>query len=167
SMKMFTDPSSAKATEGKPGFARYYLDMEASVGKMVFKKKGLMGKSVNIDLAFPALHGAFGEDGTIQGMFEMLGVPYVGCGVPASAIAMDKALTKIVMKDAGVPTTKFIHFIRSDWEANKSTIINQEINKLKWPVFVKPVHLGSSIGIGKVKAGDVKDLENKIEVALH
>jgi D-alanine-D-alanine ligase len=81
-------------------------------------------------------------------------------------MAMDKALTKIVMKDAGVPTTKFIYFYKQDWEASKSAV-SQSVNQLKFPVFVKPVHLGSSIGIGKVKPGDVKDLENKIEVALH
>jgi len=165
-LKLFTDPSFAEATEGKPKYVQYYLDLEAPAGKMVFKKKGFARKSVVIDIAFPAFHGAYGEDGTIQGMFEMLGVPYVGCGVPASAIAMDKALTKILMKDAGVPTTKFIYFYKQDWEAGKSAVI-QSINQLKFPVFVKPVHLGSSIGIGKVKAGDVKDLEQKIEVALH
>jgi D-alanine-D-alanine ligase len=168
-MKLFTDPSFAKATEGKPKYVQYYLDLEESVGEMVFKRKGFAGKSITIDIAFPALHGAFGEDGTIQGMFEMLGVSYVGCGVPASAIAMDKALTKIIMKDAGVPTTKFVFFYKQDWEKtdNRELITENIKNNLKWPVFVKPVHLGSSIGIGKVKAGDIKDLEQKIEVALH
>ncbi len=163
-LKFFIDPS--KKVEDEKKYYEYYLDMQELVGKMVFKRKGFLGKSIVIDVAFPALHGAFGEDGTIQGVFEMLGVPYVGCGVPASAIAMDKALTKIIMKDAGVPTTKFAFFYKQDWENSKPQIINQ-INQLKWPVFVKPVHLGSSIGIGKVKAGDIKDLENKIEVALH
>jgi D-alanine-D-alanine ligase len=163
-LKMFT--SADKKVEDEKKFSEYYLDLQESDGKMVFKKKGFRGEVITIDLAFPALHGAYGEDGAIQGMFEMLGVPYVGCGVPASAVAMDKALTKIIMKDAGVPTTKFLYFYKNDWEANRAAIINQ-IQQMKWPVFVKPVHLGSSIGIGKVKAGDVKDLENKIEVALH
>ena len=125
-----------------------------------------MGKSIVIDLAFPALHGSYGEDGTIQGMFEMLGIPYVGCDVPSSAISMDKALTKIMMRDAGIPTTKFIHFYKKDWAAGKQAIIDQ-IKQLRWPVFIKPVHLGSSIGIAKVKPGDEKDLEFRIEVALH
>ena len=163
-LKLFTDPN--KKAEDEKKYYEYYLDMQKSVGKMVFKRKGFAGKSITIDLAFPALHGTYGEDGTIQGMFEMLGVPYVGCDVPASAVSMDKALTKIVMKDAGIPTTKFIYFYKSDWEAGRSGII-EKIKILRWPVFVKPVHLGSSIGIGKVKAGDFKDLENKIEVALH
>ena len=175
SLKLFTDPTLTPSLSQRER-GRWLLDMENSNGKMVFKKKGLAGKSVIIDIAFPALHGAFGEDGTIQGMFEMLGVPYVGCGVPASAVAMDKALTKIVMKDAGVPTTKFIYFYKQDWEASRADIIGK-IKTLQWPVFVKPVHLGSSIGIGKVSAKggsasggkdkDIKDLEQKIEVALH
>src|SRR6202035_2418204 len=87
-MKMFTDVN--KKIEDEKKYLEYYLDLEASVGKMVFKKKGFTGKSITVDLAFPALHGTFGEDGTIQGVFEMLGLPYVGCGVPASAVAMDK-----------------------------------------------------------------------------
>lgn len=164
-LKMFTDPTLTPSLSQRER-ARWYLDMEESDGKMVFKKKGFRGEAVTVDLAFPALHGTFGEDGTIQGMFEMLGVPYVGCGVPASAVSMDKALTKIVMKDAEIPTTKFIYFYKSDWEKNRE-LVNQRISELKYPLFVKPVHLGSSIGIGKVKAGDIKDLENKIEVALH
>ncbi len=162
-LKMFTGPDAKVEDEKK--YYEYYLDMEESVGKMVFKRKGLMGKSIIIDVAFPALHGTFGEDGTIQGMFEMLGIPYVGCGVPASAISMDKAFTKIVMKDAGIPTTKFLHFTKSDWEANKQSVNKLVSETLKYPLFIKPVHLGSSIGIGKAK--DEKDLIQKIEVALH
>jgi D-alanine-D-alanine ligase len=166
-IKLFSDPSFAKASEGKPSYARYYLDMEESVGKMVFRKKGLIGKSIIVDLAFPALHGSYGEDGTIQGLFEMFGIPYVGCDVPSSAVSMDKALTKIMMRDAGIATTKFVHFLKSDWEKDKQTIISRVQKELTWPVFIKPVHLGSSIGIAKVKPGDDKDLEFRIEVALH
>ncbi len=162
-LKLFTDttltPTLSQRERGK-----WFLDMEESVGKMVFKKKGLMGKSVTIDLAFPAFHGSFGEDGTIQGMFEMLGVPYVGCNVPASAIAMDKALTKIMMKDAGIPTTKFLHFTKSDWKNQEVRIKNQISTELNYPLFIKPVHLGSSIGIGKAK--DENELVQKIEVAF-
>ncbi|MDR3642357.1 MAG: D-alanine--D-alanine ligase [Candidatus Doudnabacteria bacterium] len=162
-LKLFTDPNH-KPEDNKKYF-EYYLDMQESVGKMVFKRKGFAGKSITIDMAFPAFHGTYGEDGTIQGMFEMLGIPYVGCGVPASVVAMDKALTKIVMKDAGIPTTKFVYFYKQDWEENRE-LVKEKIRELgKYPLFVKPVHLGSSIGIGKAK--DDKDLEQKIEVALH
>lgn len=163
-LKLFADP--AKKIEDEKKYYEYYLDLEESVGKMVFRRKGFIGKSITIDLAFPALHGSYGEDGTIQGMFEMLGIPYVGCDVPSSAIAMDKALTKVVMKDARIPTTKFISFTKSDWERNRELVM-QRIRELVFPVFVKPVHLGSSIGIAKIKAGDEKDLEFRIEVALH
>ncbi len=163
-LKSFTDPG--KKIEDEKSFTEYYLDLEESSGKLVFKKKGIMGKSITVDLAFPALHGTFGEDGTMQGWFELLGIPYVGCNVPASAVSMDKALTKIVMQQAGIPTTKFIYFYRKDWQENRESIISQ-IKKLKWPVFVKPVHLGSSIGISKVKDQNIKELEQKIEVALH
>lgn len=162
-LKLFTDPNKKMGEQGS--YAQYYLDMEESVGKMVFKKKGFLGKSLTIDLAFPALHGSFGEDGTIQGMFEMLGVPYVGCDVTASAVAMDKALTKIVMQSAGVPTTKFVVFNKFDWKNNTENCKLKIENSLKFPLFVKPVHLGSSIGIGKAK--DKKELEQKIEVAFY
>ncbi len=166
-LKMFADnrsPALSSKGEGDK-YSEYYLDMQESVGKLVFKKKGFLGKSISIDLAFPAFHGTYGEDGTIQGMFEMLGVPYVGCGVPASAIAMDKALTKILMRDAGIPTTKFVYFYKHEWQINQQSV-NQKISQaLKFPLMVKPAHLGSSIGIGKAK--DVKELEQKIEVALY
>lgn len=162
SLKFFTDPS-RKAEEEK-SFTRYYLDLEESRGKMVFKKKGLGGKTVVVDMAFPALHGSFGEDGTIQGMFEMLGVPYVGCNVSASAVAMDKALTKQVMQAEGIPTAKFVVFTKADWQADNEAVLKKIQDTLVWPVFVKPVHLGSSIGIGKAK--DAKTLAEKIEVAL-
>lgn len=163
SLKMFVSPE-AKIGETKK-YSEYVLDMEESVGKMVFRKKGFFSSAVTIDIAFPAFHGSFGEDGTMQGVFEMFGLPYVGCNVPASAIAMDKALTKIVMQAAGVPVTNFIWFERGEWETHKHAIISRVEKELSWPVFVKPVHLGSSIGIGK--ANDVSQLEERIEVAIH
>lgn len=177
SLKFFADPSFAKVSESKPDkkFVEYYLDLEESVGKMVFKKKGLLGQSVSIDLAFPALHGSYGEDGTIQGLFEMFGVPYVGCDIASSVISMDKALTKIMMQQHSVSTSKFFYFTKTDWQENlarssgqsgKQAILLRAKNELAWPVFVKPVHLGSSIGIAKVKDQDLKDLEFRIEVAL-
>ena len=162
-LKMFTNPEKKVADENR--FAQYYLDMEESVGKIVFKKKGVLGKTVTIEIAFPALHGSFGEDGTIQGMFEMFGVPYVGCDVSSSAVAMDKALTKIVMQNAGVPTTKFVTLIKSDWKKDIENCKLKIENSLKFPMFVKPVHLGSSIGIGKAR--DEKELVQKIEVAFY
>lgn len=162
-LKLFSDPN--KKVEENKNYFEYYLDMENSVGKMVFKKKGLIGKEIVIDLAFPALHGTYGEDGTIQGLFEMFGIPYVGCGVSASSISMDKVLTKIMMRDAGVPTTNFVYFYKKDWDQNQKLVIQKILQSIKFPLIVKPAHLGSSIGIGK--ANDEKELRQKIEVALY
>lgn len=158
---VFTDP--AKDSTKDRRYQQYLLDLEISHGKMVFRKKGLAGRALEIDMAFPAFHGSYGEDGTMQGLFEMFDIPYVGCGVAASAIAMDKALTKQICIANSVPTVPFHVFTKSEWKKDKNSII-ERISKLSWPVFVKPVHLGSSIGIAKVE--DKKDLEDKIEVAL-
>ena len=146
-------------------FSKFELDLEKSQGKLVFQKKGFLGKAIEIDLAFPAFHGSNGEDGTIQGLFELLNVPYVGCDVPSSAIAYDKILTKTYYKSLGIPTTNFIFFGKNDWEKNRSEIISRIKNALRFPLFVKPPKLGSSIGISKAK--DEKELEFAIEVALH
>ncbi len=145
---------------------KFYLDMEKSKGKMVFRKKGwLASKIITIDVAFPAFHGQNGEDGTIQGLFELLDIPYVGCGVAASAVAMDKVLTKLLFERHGFPTAKFVYFYENEWEKEKERISREISGKLAWPVFVKPSRLGSSIGISK--ADNAKELEFAIEVALH
>ncbi|MEI7426210.1 MAG: D-alanine--D-alanine ligase family protein [Candidatus Moraniibacteriota bacterium] len=146
-------------------FSQFNLDLQKAQGKLVFQKKGLLGKVIEIDLAFPAFHGSNGEDGTIQGLFELFNVPYVGCDVPSSAIAFDKILTKTYYKSTDVPTTNFMFFDRHDWERDKTKIILEIKNSLHYPLFVKPPKLGSSIGISKVK--DEKELELAIEVALH
>ena len=147
------------------GFDEYYLDLEKSQGQLVFRKKGFRGKEITVDLAFPALHGANGEDGAIQGLFEMFNVPYVGCDVSSSAVAMDKILTKLFYKAQGILTSEFLYFTATDWQANQNRLTVEITNNLKWPLFVKPPLLGSSIGISKV--ANVKDLESAIEVALH
>jgi len=142
----------------------YYLDLAKSIGKMVFKQKGLLGKEVEIDLAFPAFHGQNGEDGTIQGLFELCNIPYVGCDVASSAITIDKVLTKEFYLAHNIPTTKFISFSADDFVENKNKIL-QKTTKLKYPLFIKPARLGSSIGITRAK--DSKELEQAIEVAMH
>lgn len=164
-LKSFTDPK--QEIEKEKSFQEFYLDLEGSNGKMVFKKKRIGGKTIIIDVAFPAFHGSYGEDGTIQGLFEMVNIPYIGCDVASSAIAMDKALTKQIYLANNIPTTKFIYFYKKDWEENKKKIIKEIKESLQWPVFIKPVHLGSSIGISKIKEGDTAGLENKIDVAFY
>lgn len=145
-------------------FRKWYLDLEASNGKMIFKKKGISAQTLVVDIAFPSFHGQNGEDGTMQGLFEMLGVPYVGCAVASSAITMDKVLTKLLYERHGILTTPFVSFTEREWEKNKEHIITDITARLVFPVFVKPARLGSSIGISK--AGNEADMRRAIEVAL-
>ena len=102
-----------------------------------------------IDVAFPILHGPFGEDGTIQGLFELIGLPYVGNGVLASALGMDKHFTKTVLQAAGVPVAPWVTLHRSD-RAGDPTFLRRRIAALGYPVFVKPARAGSSVGVSKV-----------------
>ncbi len=144
---------------------KFYLDLEVSSEKIVFRKKGLGGKEFIIDIAFPAFHGENGEDGTIQGLFEILNIPYVGCGVASSAITMDKALTLLFHRQNGFQTTNFIFFEQPQWKKEQTKFVAEAEQKLQYPMFVKPVRLGSSIGIAKVSSQ--KDLIQAIEVAFH
>ncbi|MCB1113888.1 MAG: UDP-N-acetylmuramate--L-alanine ligase [Chlamydiia bacterium] len=112
------------------------------------------------DLVFPILHGPNGEDGTIQGLFEMLKLPYIGCDVESSAISMNKATSKKLAERAGVQVTPFVSFTRSEWALEKGEILKTIKEKLKYPLFVKATHLGSSIGVYKVL--DEENLEPKI-----
>ncbi|PIY93920.1 MAG: D-alanine--D-alanine ligase [Candidatus Levybacteria bacterium CG_4_10_14_0_8_um_filter_35_23] len=125
---------------------------------------GIRSRIIQIDMAFPAMHGTFGEDGSLMGLLRMADIPFVGCDLFASAVAMDKVLTKQIISTENIPIVPYIWFTRNDWETKKD-ILKEKISKLKWPVFVKPVHLGSSIAIAKVKQNSA--LENAIEVALH
>ncbi len=163
-LEVFTDDSNILKSEQ---LKNYSLDLNRSRGKFVFTTGSIFKKSLEIDIAFPAFHGSFGEDGTFQGLCELFDVPYVGSGVAASAIAMDKALTKKICQANGIPTPKFTVFKKEVWQKDPSQIIERIIKELLPPYFVKPVHLGSSIGISKVKKADKKELEEKIEVALY
>jgi len=125
---------------------------------------GLREKKVSIDIAFPAMHGTYGEDGSLMGVLRMAGVPIVGCDLSASAVAMDKVLTKQVMEAEGVLVSPYVWFTKYQWETKRDDYL-REIEKLDYPLFVKPVHLGSSIAISKVR--DAGELKNAIEVALH
>lgn len=125
---------------------------------------GFFSRSVRIDVVFPSMHGTYGEDGSLMGLLRMANVPFVGCDIFASAIAMDKVLTKQLLEAEDMPTPRYAWFTRAEWEKNAGAL-KAQMKTLKRPVFVKPVHLGSSIGITKAK-GDA-ELENAIEVALH
>jgi D-alanine-D-alanine ligase len=102
------------------------------------------------DIYFPVLHGPFGEDGTIQGLLEMAGVPYVGAGVTGSALGMDKALSKSVLRDHGLPVVPFETVREREWSRDPAAVLRRLRRALPLPVFVKPSNLGSSVGISKV-----------------
>jgi D-alanine-D-alanine ligase len=112
---------------------------------------GAPGGEGSADIYFPVLHGPYGEDGTIQGLFEMAGVPYVGAGVTGSALAMDKALTKSVLRDHGLPVVPCLSVRERDWEDGAAKVQRLVRRSLPLPLFVKPSNLGSSVGITKVK----------------
>lgn len=104
------------------------------------------------DIYFPVLHGPFGEDGAIQGLFEMAGVPYVGAGVAGSALGMDKALAKSVLRDHGLPVVPFEVVREREWAKDPAAVLSRLGRSLPLPLFVKPANLGSSVGITKVNA---------------
>lgn len=120
--------------------------------------------SIPIDVFFPVIHGTNGEDGTIQGVFEIAKVPYVGCGVLSSAIGMNKIATKALLKQNGLPVIDYIGFNRYDWLTDNEKLIDEISKKFTYPLFVKPAELGSSIGISRV--ADETELRNAIDVAL-
>lgn len=116
-----------------------------------------------VDVMFPLLHGTFGEDGTIQGLFEMAGLPYVGAGVLASSVGMDKVAMKMMFAQAGLPQVEFRYFTRFDWKHRRDACI-EEAEELHYPCFVKPANLGSSVGISKAR--NREELADAVETAL-
>lgn len=116
-----------------------------------------------IDVIFPVLHGTFGEDGTIQGLFEMANIPYVGAGVLASSTGMDKAIMKALFKQKRIPQCKYKTFLRKEWESDPARITALIKKDIGFPCFVKPANLGSSVGISK--APSIDDLKNSIDLA--
>jgi D-alanine-D-alanine ligase len=107
--------------------------------------------SIQVDVIFPVLHGTFGEDGTIQGLLELADIAYVGAGVLGSACGMDKHIMKELFRAAGLPLVKHVTILRSDWETSPAKAQRLIESRLKYPVFVKPANLGSSVGISKVR----------------
>jgi len=120
-------------------------------------------QAIDVDVIFPVLHGTFGEDGTIQGLLELAGIPYVGAGVLGSAAGMDKDVMKRLFAAAGLPIVKHVTVLRSQWEKEPKRVTKEVEAKLKYPVFVKPANLGSSVGISK--AHDRKELAPAMDLA--
>ncbi|HBM79702.1 MAG TPA: D-alanine--D-alanine ligase, partial [Clostridiaceae bacterium] len=127
----------------------------------LFKKEA---ESIKVDVAFPALHGMHGEDGTMQGLFELANIPYVGSAVTGSAVGMDKIIMKDIFKANGIPIVNYTWFLRKDYEGDRESVLNKVEGKVKYPMFVKPANLGSSIGISKAK--DRAGLVDAIEIAI-
>ena len=118
---------------------------------------------VKLDVVFPILHGPYGEDGTVQGLLELANVPYVGAGVLASAVGMDKAAMKLVFAAKGLPICDYEVVLRRDWQHDERATLQTVVDRLGFPVFVKPANLGSSVGISKAK--HVAELRTAIKLA--
>jgi D-alanine-D-alanine ligase len=126
---------------------------------------GESGDARGIDVVFPVMHGPMCEDGTIQGLLELADLPYVGCGVLASAVSMDKEVTKRLARDAGIPIVPYISLKHDRWKKEKAQSAKWIEDKLGYPVFIKPANLGSSVGVHKVK--DPATLETALEDAFN
>jgi D-alanine-D-alanine ligase len=132
-------------------------------GLISLDEDGGRSSSLPCDVIFPVLHGTYGEDGTIQGLLEMAGVPYVGCGVLASATGMDKVAMKALFEHAGLPVCRYTWLLRSEWENSRGAAARRVAREIGYPCFVKPANLGSSVGVSK--AVDRKSLEAAIDLA--
>jgi D-alanine-D-alanine ligase len=154
------DPMAA-LTAGEP--AALTAESQTAVGReLVPGATG--GRFPTLDVIFPVLHGPFGEDGTVQGLLELAGVPYVGCGVLASSLAMDKIASKEIFIAHGLPVAPYRAVTRKRWEAEPAAVIAELEIHLGYPMFVKPANLGSSVGVGR--AGDRTELEAALAEAV-
>lgn len=148
------------------GVERTYLSPEPGVGALVpVDPGGLLRRRspVAVDVLFPCTHGTLGEDGTLQGLFELADLPYVGAGVVGSAVGMDKIVMKAAFRAVGIPVVNDVALRRTDWEADRDGTLDRIEGQLRYPLFVKPANLGSSVGITKAKERD--GLRQALEVA--
>jgi D-alanine-D-alanine ligase len=136
---------------------------ESASGQAPLTADAIRPAASMLDVVFPVLHGTFGEDGTIQGLFELAGIAYVGSGVLGSSAGMDKDVMKRLFREAKLPIVKHVTLLRADWEKSPRKAIAQVEAALKYPVFVKPANLGSSVGISKVH--DRKELTPALKLA--
>lgn len=131
-----------------------FLSPDTAANRLITLSRDNIYCTIDIDAVFPVLHGEHGEDGTIQGLFELAAIPYVGCGVRSSANCMDKATTKIILDNAGIKQAKSICITKMDFEKDAQTVINKAQQLSPYPLFVKPSGTGSSVGVFKVKDKD-------------
>lgn len=143
------------------------VSVQLDGGMTLIKASGIAGRKTarKIDVVFTAMHGTYGEDGSLMGLLRMANVPFVGCDMDASVLAMDKVLAKLIIEAHQIPTPKMQFAIKREFARNQQKFIDVVEKKLRYPLFVKPAHLGSSIGINRVASR--KELENALEVAFH
>jgi D-alanine-D-alanine ligase len=165
------EPASGEPASGGPGAGEADLATEPALaadttplvaGQSALDSHAALGGQC-LDVVFPVLHGTFGEDGTIQGLFELAGIAYVGSGVLGSAAGMDKDVMKRLFAQAKLPIVKHVTLLRAEWEKQPRKAVAQVEAALKYPVFVKPANLGSSVGISKVH--DRKELGPALTLA--
>lgn len=140
-----------------------FKDIDSIVNSLKIENPNLFGFRDSVDVFFPIVHGTNGEDGTLQGLFEVLNIPYVGCGVLGSAVGMDKAVMKDLFAANGIPQGKYAVYSPKE-VANQFPLIAKKANELGYPVFVKPANAGSSVGITKVK--EESELQDALMFAL-
>jgi len=128
---------------------RVVLPADPNVASLVPLDENRSG-GLRVDVVFPVLHGTFGEDGTVQGLLELAGLPYVGAGVLGSSVGMDKDVQKRLFEHAGLPVADFLAVLRADWEHARVKVLQAIQKKFRYPLFVKPATLGSSVGMTKV-----------------
>jgi D-alanine-D-alanine ligase len=166
-LRLYTDPAGEPTSAA--GVARVSLSPDRSIRQLLVHpaaRQGLFKKPPRLwaDVFFPCLHGSFGEDGSLQGLFELADVPYVGAGVAASALAMDKALTKVICRGAGIPVLDWTVLSRADWGREVAACVERVERAFAYPLMVKPVCLGSSIGVKRCH--DRSTLQAAIAAAL-
>jgi D-alanine-D-alanine ligase len=131
--------------------AETVLSIDRSPGALSDDGNRAIVTGLNLDVIFPVLHGPFGEDGTVQGLLELANVPYVGAGVLASAVGMDKGMMKVVFAAHGLPVCPYTVVRGGDWDSRRAEVLVELSRGLGYPMFVKPANLGSSVGISKAK----------------
>ena len=146
-------------------FDKAYIPPSPQERCIVREKSGLFRtkRRIPVDVVFPVMHGPHGEDGTLQGLLELAGIPYVGAGVLGSAVGMDKIVMKAIFRENNLPTVNYVWLTAKEWRSEPERIINKIEGALNYPVFVKPANSGSSIGVSKAK--NVEDLRFALDVA--
>src|SRR2546423_2470458 len=162
--RMLATEQGAQPTTGPETTTSVTLTGDPSVRRLIPLQSGeQLSDNGAVDVIFPVMHGTSGEDGALQGLLEMANVPYVGCGVLGSALGMDKEKMKMVFSSVGLPIVDYLVYRRNAWERSPETIMGAIEQHLGYPCFVKPVNLGSSVGVNK--AHNRGELEHAIDVA--